>query len=101
MRKPFLLLGLGLATTLGASATVDAARELVITKCGSCHRGPFLDLSKYPFYSDLFPTERELVTEGLRRAKLGNGKRMPPVNYAPLTQSEIETLEAYLSTLEG
>ena len=85
------------ATTLGGDR--EAMVRLVRERCASCHRGPFLDLSTYPFFSDAFPTEKALLAESLRRARLQGFRRMPPVNYPPLTEAEIALLDRYVASL--
>ena len=98
------MVGILLASVLtlahAATGGAQAARALIRNRCGICHRGPFLDFSHYPFYSDRFSTERELLTEGLRRARLTGDKRMPPVNYPALNADDLATLQAYLDSLE-
>ena len=76
-----------------------AAQALIVNKCAGCHRGPYLDFSRPPFYSDTFLTERALLTESIRRAKLPQWGRMPPIQYPPLSSDEIRLLERWLGQL--
>ncbi len=82
------------------SPTREALLAVLVPQCASCHRGPFLDFSTYPFHSTEFPTEKALLTESLRRAKLDGFRRMPPVNFAPLSAEEILLLERYVAQLK-
>lgn len=83
----------------GDELTRTAAVEILIRQCGSCHRGPWLDFSKYPFLSDRYPKEAVLIEDSIRRMKEEGFKRMPPVNFAPVPPHEIEAVEAWLKTL--
>lgn len=88
-------------TVLAASSAVrpPAVTALLVKQCGSCHRGPFLDFSKEPFFSDRFATEKALLEESLARARRADGKRMPPPSFPALSPEAIELLAAYVSAL--
>lgn len=79
--------------------TPEPLRTILVEQCGSCHRGPFLDFSKTPFFSDQFTSEKALMEESLRRARLTDRKRMPPLNFDALSPEAIALLENYLATL--
>lgn len=98
-----LLLMTAWPAAAGCRDEIEAAqaKQVLIEKCGVCHRGPFLDMSQYPFYSSMFPTESELFAEFARRLQLETFGVMPPVNGKPLTAQEKDLVLAWLSQVTG
>ncbi len=77
--------------------TYRQVEPLIKEKCASCHRGPYLDLTRFPFFTDRYPDQVSLVKEFLVRAELKDPlKRMPPANFPALTEAEINLLKRWL-----
>lgn len=74
----------------------EAAKAILIKKCGVCHRGPFLDMSRYPFSSSDFNPEPILFEEFIVRIEKEGFGVMPPVNGVPLTEDEKTTVLQWL-----
>ncbi len=81
---------------IGFSVGLAEVLPIFRAKCATCHRGPFLDFSKYPFFSDLFSTEEKLMHEVALRLEGVQRKIMPPVNGKPLTPEEKQLLLAWI-----
>jgi len=69
---------------------------IIRARCAICHKGPVLDLQAYPLQSQNYPAGNDLATEILRRLRLTEWRKMPPVNATPLTASELQKFEAWL-----
>lgn len=67
------------------------------SKCATCHRGPFLDFSDYPFFSDVYQTPKELMNEVALRIKGLEKNKMPPVNGDPLLPEEAKCILAWIN----
>ena len=66
-----------LLCTAGMSISYQDIAPIISKHCVGCHKGPFLDLQSFPFYSDAIEDQRLLVAEMIRRAKMRDLKRMP------------------------
>lgn len=88
-----------LLCTAGMSISYQDIAPIISKHCVGCHKGPFLDLQSFPFYSDAIEDQRLLVAEMIRRAKMRDLKRMPPVSFPALSPEEIELLQRWY--LEG
>jgi uncharacterized membrane protein len=89
------LLFSSLLAVSGHALSYSDVAPTILRKCAVCHKGPVLDLTTYPLYSQTFPTPRGLATEIVRRLRLDGWKKMPPVNGAPLTADEQAALEKW------
>ncbi len=76
-------------------AKLSEVLPLFQSKCAVCHKGPYLDFTKYPFYSDIFTTPQALMNEVKQRI-LGQKKKMPPVNAPTLTDLELERIVSWI-----
>lgn len=81
----------GLATEVRYADVAPIIRE----KCAICHRGPFLDLTRFPFQWSESDDQGEIVDELIRRMNLTGWGRMPPPNGPPLSCDEILLVEAW------
>lgn len=85
--KSILILMVLVSAVFADSPKLKDTLPIFQTKCAPCHRGPFLDFTTYPFFSDIFTTPQELMFE-VRLRILGQKKAMPPVNAPALTEAE-------------
>ena len=71
---------------------------IVTERCAICHKGPYLELQRFPFYSDKYKTQIELGAEILRRIKLDKWGKMPPVNATQLSLEEMELIGKWIES---
>ena len=93
--KSILILLIVSSTLFADSPKLKDALPVFQNKCAPCHRGPFLDFTSYPFFSDIFTTPQELMYEVKLRI-LGHKKTMPPVNAQALTDAEKKTILGWI-----
>ncbi len=93
MRLRFWIVGLLLQTQVFALVTYQDVKPLIDSRCAICHKGPYLDLRTFPFFSDTYDTQEELLEVMIQKTERTDLKRMPPVSYPALLPEEIQLLK--------